>query len=73
MVREERWIVLVELRGELLDVARVVERAYPLLFDSLEESVRVVVFAALELDHPLRVLTNQEPNDISRAAVMSAE
>ena len=72
MVREERWIILVELRGKLLDVTRIVELAYPLLFDSLEESIWVVVFAALEFDHPLRVLTYQETNDISRAAVMSA-
>ena len=73
LIREERWIVHVELGGELFDVAWVVERAVPLLLDAFEEPVRVVVSAALELDHPLRVLTNQEPNDVSRTAIMSAE
>ena len=73
MVREERWIIHEELGGELLDIAWVVEAAVPLLLDALKEPVRVVVFAALELDHPLRVLTNQEPNDVSRTAIMSAE
>ena len=71
LVGEKGGVVHVELRRELLDVAWVVQRAVPLLFDALEESVRVVVFAALELDHPLRVLPNQEANHISRTAVMS--
>ena len=71
LVGEKGGVVHVELRRELLDVAWVVQRAVPLFFDALEESVRVVVLAALELDHPLRVLPNQEANHISRAAVMS--
>ena len=73
MIREEGWIVHIELGGELLDVAGVVERALPLLLDALEEPVWVIVFAALELYHPLRMLTNQETNDVSRTAIMSAE
>ena len=49
-----------ELGDELLDVAWVVQAAVPLLLDALEQTVWVVIFAALELDHPLRMLAHEE-------------
>ena len=70
MVCKERWIVHEKLWGEFLDISRVVEWAVPLLLDAFEKSVRIVIFAALELYHPLRVLANQEANYISWATVM---
>ena len=62
-----------ELGDELLDVAWVVQATVPLLLDPLEEPVRVVVLTALELDHPLWVLADEEANYIPWATVVGAE
>ena len=59
-----------ELGDELLDVAWVVQAAVPLLLDALEKPIWIVVFAALELDHPLWVLADEEADDIARATVV---
>ena len=56
LVSQESWVVHVELRDELLYIARVVQRRLPLFLYAFEQAVWVVVAATLELDHPLRVL-----------------
>jgi hypothetical protein len=42
----------------------------PFFIDALKKPVRIVELAALELDHPLGVLSDQEADHITWAAVM---
>jgi hypothetical protein len=61
---------LEEFGNKLFDIALVGQTRIPFLIDALEKSVRIVELAALELDHPLGILTDQEANHIAWAAVM---
>ena len=70
MVDKELRVVHIELRNELLYIARVGCRAHPLLVDSFKQPVGVVKSAALELNHPLGVTAHKESNYIAGAAVM---
>ena len=46
--------------------------ALPLFFYTFEESVWVVILASLELDHPLRMLSDKETYDVARTTVVGA-
>jgi hypothetical protein len=61
---------LEELGNKLFDIALVGQARIPFFIDALEKPVRVVELAALELDHPLGVLPDEEANHITWAAVM---
>jgi len=64
--------LLKKFRNQLLDVARVRLATIPFLEDALEQTIGVVKLAPLELNHPLWVRAHQEPNYVSRTAVVSA-
>ena len=72
LVKEEFRVFQVELGDELLDIARVGVDTLPLLVDALEETVRVVKLPSLELDHPLRVLADEETDDVPWTTVVRA-
>lgn len=48
------------------------EARVPFFINAFEKSVRVVIFTALELDHPLGILPDKEAYHIAWTAVVSA-
>ena len=70
LVKQEFWVIQVELGDELLHIARVGVDTLPLLVDALEETVRVVKLPPLELDHPLGVLADEETDDVPWTTVV---
>jgi hypothetical protein len=61
---------LEELGNKLFDIALVGQARIPFFIDALEKPVRIVELAALELNHPLGVLSDEEADHITWAAVM---
>jgi len=63
---------LIELRDQLLDIARVDLATIPLLENALEKTIGIVELATLEFNHPLRVRSYQKSNHVPRTAIVSA-
>lgn len=72
VVCEEVGTLFVKLRNQLFDITWICETTLPLFVNAFEQTVRVVELATLKLDHPLWMLTNQKPNNVPGATVVSS-
>ena len=57
-----------ELGTKLFDIALVGQARIPFFIDALEKPVRIVELAALELNHPLGVLPDEEADQLAVAS-----
>src|SRR6056300_1010384 len=69
-IEKEVRVLHKELRNQLLHIARVSACTLPLFMDALEKSIRVVVLASLEFDHPLGIRSHKETNNIPWSTVV---
>lgn len=64
--------MLIKLRYKFLNIAWISLTTFPLLMYAFKESVGIIEFASLKLDHPLGILPDQEAYDVTWTRIMRA-
>ena len=71
-VSQERSIIHVEFRNELLDRSGVFHDVKPVIFDGLEKTVRFVESTALKFEHILWFGSDKVSDYVSRSGVVAS-